>query len=598
MENNTMEDIKKVASFDDFNLSDEVAQAIKKLGFVEPTPVQIQTYEKVLSGVDVIAMAQTGTGKTAAFGIPLAEKLNPDKKAVQGLVPAPTRELALQVCRELTAIGEIRGIISAAIYGGASFTKQVSEIRDGAQIVVGTPGRVLDHIRRGTISFSALEMLVLDEADEMLSMGFEKEISEIIDSLPKERQTMLFSATIPDDIRRLTVRYLDDAAIVSVSGDNIAAKEISHFVYLITGEGRPKDMVKVIEAERPESAIIFCNTRDETQVLAKFLQNAGYNADWLNSDLSQKEREHVMARTRSGKITFLVATDVAARGIDVSHLSHVMNYTFPESLEVYVHRTGRTGRMGRSGSAVSLIAPRDIGNLYYLRLTYKICPVEKMLASEGSEERDTELNRLHGLRKELTKPVDDAFSCLARRLLQDVHSERIVAGLLKHYFKKSKVVEDGGKKKKQPPATEVATEKMTKTKAPPAPVAAEPKDDGAKRGRPTLAPKKTRGSADTATSKTKPKAKPTAPAHEKTKKEESAKNEIYIDAGRKDGLRITPLVKQLVEATGIPRSAIGKVRMLTRSTFISVPQEHVKTVLAALQNIEVEGHKLKAEPAK
>lgn len=592
-----MEDIKKVTSFDDLNLSDEVAQALKKLGFVKPTPVQVQTYEKVLSGADVIAMAQTGTGKTAAFGIPLAEKLNPDKKAVQGLVLAPTRELALQVCRELTAIGEIRGIVSAAVYGGASFTKQVSEIRDGAQIVVGTPGRVLDHIRRGTISFSALEMLVLDEADEMLSMGFEKEISEIIDSLPKERQTMLFSATIPDDIRRLTVRYLDDdPAIVSVSGDNIAAKEISHFVYLVTGEGRPKDMVKIIEAERPESAIIFCNTRDETQVLAKFLKNAGYNADWLNSDLSQNEREHVMARTRSGKITFLVATDVAARGIDVSHLSHVMNYTFPESLESYVHRTGRTGRMGRSGAAISLIAPRDIGNLYYLRLTYKIYPVEKTLSSEGSEERVTELNRLQELRKTDAKPVDEAFTCLARRLLQDVHSERIVAGLLKHYFDKPTATADSGAKAKQAPVAPAADAQKTKTLTPPAPI----KDSGAKKERPTVAPKKSKPPTDAPSSKTKPKseAKPKTSAKEKTDTEESTKNEIYIDAGRKDGLRITPLVKQLVEATRVPRSAIGKVRMLTRSTFISVPQEHAKTVLAALQDIEVDGRKLKAEPAK
>jgi ATP-dependent RNA helicase DeaD len=444
---------------------------------------------------------------------------------------------------------------------------------------------VLDHIRRGTISFSALEMLVLDEADEMLSMGFEKEISEIIDALPKKRQTLLFSATIPDDIRRLTTRYLDDAAIVSVSGDNIAAKEISHFVYLVSGEGRPKDMIKVIEAERPDSAIIFCNTREETQVLAKFLKNAGYNADWLNSDLSQKEREYVMARTRSGKITFLVATDVAARGIDVSHLSHVMNYTFPESLEVYVHRTGRTGRMGRSGAAVSLIAPRDIGNLYYLRLTYKIYPVEKMLTDDASDDRIAELNQLQDLRKAYSKPVDKAFSCLARRLLQDVHSERIVAGLLKHYFE----THEGAKK-----------EDVTKTKKP----SSAPKAQEAlvKKERPTVAPKKTKPAVESESPQPKTKTKPggsDTPIKKGTSdKEKGNKNELYVDAGRKDGLRITTLVKQLVETTGIPRAAIGKVRMLTRSTFISVPEEHVKEVLSALKNIEIDGRKLKAEPAK
>ena len=291
-----------LATFEEFGLYPEVGEAIRKLGFEEPTPVQARTYAEVMSGEDVIVMAQTGTGKTAAFGIPFAQKLDPDKKEIQALVLTPTRELALQVGRECDAIGKGRGFSCAAIYGGASFTKQVDEVRAGAQILAGTPGRVLDHMRRGTIRFDTLKIVVLDEADEMLSMGFEKEISAIMEGLPKQRQSMLFSATIPDDIQRLAGRYMENAKVISVSGDAVAAAEIAHYVYLVSGMERPRDLVKVLEAERPSSAIIFCNTRDETQLVAKYLKGAGYNAAWINSDLSQADREKVMNATRAGKI--------------------------------------------------------------------------------------------------------------------------------------------------------------------------------------------------------------------------------------------------------------------------------------------------------
>jgi len=583
-------------TFEEFDLYPEVAEAIAKLGFEAPTPVQSRTFADVMGGGDVVVMAQTGTGKTAAFGIPLAQKLDPKGKRVQALVLTPTRELALQVAREVTAIGKGRGFSAAAVYGGASFTKQVEEIKHGAQIVAGTPGRVLDHMRRRTIRFDGIQVLVLDEADEMLSMGFEKELSEIIEGLPKKRQNMLFSATIPDDIQRLAGRYMSEATRISVSGDAVAAAEISHYVYLVSGLGRVKDLVRVLEVERPDSAIIFCNTRDETQAVARFLKESGYNADWINSDLSQAERERVMQATRKGKLKFMVATDVAARGIDISHLSHVINYSFPESLEVYVHRTGRTGRLGRHGAAVSLITPQDIGNLYFLRLTYKIFPVEKMLPDSEQDAKTMELKRLEVLRAAVLGQPDGEFTGLARRVLQDMHAEEIVAGLLKGHFDKPDEPVQAAPPPPEPvrePEKKPEPEKKAepKPKVPPKPKAkAEKKAEPKKK-----VPPKPKAKAE---KKAEPKKKP-APKKEKADEpEEEAAREIYVDAGRKDGLRISTLMKDIVERTGLARSALGRVRMLTRSTFIAVPEKHFKKVLAAVKKVEVDGRKLKAEPAE
>lgn len=611
MENINSEGIT-LESFSDFNLSKEVAQAIEKLGFKDPTPVQSRTFKEVMAGNDVIAMAQTGTGKTAAFGIPIAEKIDPELGHVQALALVPTRELALQVCRELGSIGGGRGIRSVAVYGGASFTNQVTDVKNGAQIVAGTPGRVLDHIRRGTISFDGVHMLVLDEADEMLSMGFEKEISEIIESLPKKRQTLLFSATIPADIARLTKRYMDDAEVISVSGDVVGAQAVSHFVYLVSGQGQPMDMVKVIEVERPSSAIIFCNTREETQVLAKYLQKEGYNADWLNSDLSQSERERVMSQTRSGKIKFLVATDVAARGIDVSHLSHVMNYSFPESLEIYVHRTGRTGRMGKAGSAVSLIRPQDIGNLYYLRLTYKIHPVEKTLPDTKAALKTAELDRMQKLRDRFTGGVDKEFANLSKRLITDVRAERIVAGMLQHYFQS---MNGAGAQGEEVPRVEKKEGPAEHREARPNPGRDEEKKVEGD-GEPAPAQNKTsvappdRPSVRERTPSKQPPAPPRmreVPRHSEPARgskssmpprETGSESEIYIDAGRKDGLRIAFLMNEIMRLTGIPRTALGKVRMLTRSAFIAVPDDHYESVLEALGKIEIDGRRLNAEPAE
>jgi ATP-dependent RNA helicase DeaD len=423
-------------TFDALSLGADVKRAVDALGYTHPTPVQLSVYEPACRGKNLVVQARTGTGKTAAFGLPIIDKLVRGGVAkVQALILTPTRELALQVSRELVQLAQFRGTKVMAIYGGAPMGKQIDELAAGAQIVVGTPGRVLDHLRRGTLDPSHVRIFVLDEADEMLSMGFAKELHAIVETLPKERQGLFFSATIPPDIERMAVSQLKDPEFVTLSSDQIGALSIDHFIYMRGLGDKRKDLVRILEVENPESAIVFCNTKDETERLAEVLQNKGYEADWLNGDLEQSQRERVMAATREGKLRFLVATDVAARGIDISHLTHVINADFPESAEQYVHRTGRTGRAGKTGTAISLVGPKDIGNLYILRLTYKIRPIEKQLPNAADlktrSEHDLVATFADAFGKAVPHPDDLA---LARRLLTHVESEEIIAGLLRTYL--------------------------------------------------------------------------------------------------------------------------------------------------------------------
>ena len=421
-------------TFDALPLSAEIRRAVDELGFTHPTPVQLAVYEPAVASSDLVVQARTGTGKTAAFGLPLVDRLvDPARAVPQVLVLGPTRELALQISRELSNLTRHKPISCVAIYGGAAMQPQIDALRAGAQIIVGTPGRVLDHLERGTLATKSLRILVLDESDEMLSMGFLPQITRIMEQLPASRQTLLFSATLPPDVKRIADSRLTDPVFITLSGDHVGALSIRHFVYRSRG-AKPDELVQVIQAEAPESAIVFCNTRDQTKRIASALKRAGYAADWLNADLSQSDREKVMHATREGKLRFLVATDVAARGIDISHLTHVINADFPESTENYVHRTGRTGRAGRTGTAISLIAPQDVGNLYMLRLTYKIFPIERELPSlrELSSRREADL--VSSLAEDLGTALRAEDLSLARRVLQSDAAEAIVAGLLREHL--------------------------------------------------------------------------------------------------------------------------------------------------------------------
>ncbi|MBN2341352.1 MAG: DEAD/DEAH box helicase [Deltaproteobacteria bacterium] len=625
-------------TFTDFQLKPEILTSIQKMGFAEPTPVQSQCFECAMSGVDAVIMAQTGTGKTAAFGLPVVQRLNMDSKVVQALILVPTRELALQVSKEISAIGDELGAKCIPVYGGTSFSNQVREYEAGAQIVVGTPGRILDHIKRKTISFAGLKTVVLDEADEMLSMGFEKELQEIMEALPVARQTLLFSATIPDDIRRLAGKYMNEFVVISVSGDAVGATEISHFVYLVSGMGRVTDLVRVIDEERPGSAIIFCNTKEETQFVCNSLCDNGYHSKAISSDLSQAEREKVLGAIRENKIQFLVATDVAARGIDISHLSHVINFSFPDSLERYIHRTGRTGRQGKHGAAISLITPHDIGNLYMLRLTYKIFPVEKKLPEVANKGLQDELAMLDYFRSSVAgTEVKEQYYRLATRLLHATDAQFLMGNLLQQLFddgeiktpaphKKQPTVPANQVKKPQPASQNIRESRPAKPEAAQEAVAAktavpEQKSRSNEKSKEQLAPKtpsispKQNDRNDVKKKKDEPKSAIRGGDIASLEKSEeqlinsrtsivpdftdaNASTDIYMDAGRKDGLKISSLMKEIVEKTRLQRTDIGKVRMLTRSTFINVPNVHCQAVFEMLSKIEVDGRKVTVEYAQ
>lgn len=418
-------------SFADMGLPESLRQAIKERGYAAPTPVQAAVYTPATEGKDCVVQARTGTGKTAAFGMPLiGSRVRARKQACQALILCPTRELALQITKELQALAQGSELNVVSVYGGAPMQPQIDALANGPHIVVGTPGRVLDHLKRQTLHVQDLRAFVLDECDEMLSMGFLPQIDDVWQQLPKGHQTLLFSATLPKEVSRIAETRLRQPEFITLSGDHIGALSIQHFVYISHGN-KVGDLLQIIDVEDPESAIIFCNTKDETKRVAKALQDRGFAADWLNADLGQSDRERVMRATQESKLRFLVCTDVAARGIDISHLTHVINFDFPDSSEQYVHRTGRTGRAGRMGTAISLVSPTAIGDLYYLRLKYKIHPVERALPTQQERQTREEADVIASVSLKYAAPhPEHPYRKIARRLLTHDDAEAIIAGLL------------------------------------------------------------------------------------------------------------------------------------------------------------------------
>lgn len=364
------------------NLPQDVRKGVEELGWTAPTPVQERVIPLMREGRDLIVQARTGSGKTGAFGIPIACAVDTERPVTQALVLAPTRELAVQVAGEVETLGRHRGIRTLPIYGGVAYGPQVEGLERGAHVVVGTPGRMLDHIRAGRLDLSNLRILVFDEADELLSLGFWPDMREIHSHLPGERQSCLFSATIPERVRALSRVFLTEPEFVSLSEGQVAPSEIEHYYCVTPASEKEANLVRILEDQDPESAIIFCNTKDDVRYVTSYLRRRGFDADQISGDLSQAAREEVMRRIKSGELKYLVATDVAARGIDISDLSHVISYSAPSSPEVYVHRTGRTGRAGKAGVAISLVSGFDIGNFKYLQNVNRIEIQEMPIPSE------------------------------------------------------------------------------------------------------------------------------------------------------------------------------------------------------------------------
>ena len=363
-----------MTSFETLGIRAEILRALGELGFEKPTPVQEKTIPHLLAGDgDMVALAQTGTGKTAAFGIPLLERLEPQQRQVQALVLAPTRELCVQIAKDLKHFSSyLPGVGVVAVYGGASIRDQITGIRRGANVVVATPGRLIDLLEREALSLAAVRTVVLDEADEMLNMGFVEDITTILQHTPPEKRTWLFSATMGPDVRRIAMQYMHDAQEVSVGGGNKANADITHQYAVVMARDRYIALKRFVDADPAMFAIIFCRTKQETQELAEHLTKDGYNADALHGDLSQQQRDRVMARYRARNLQLLVATDVAARGIDVSNITHVVHFDLPGEVESYTHRSGRTGRAGKTGISLSIIGVRDVQKVRSLEHRLKV----------------------------------------------------------------------------------------------------------------------------------------------------------------------------------------------------------------------------------
>jgi ATP-dependent RNA helicase DeaD len=349
-------------TYQDSALRDDVKKAVAELGFITPTPVQAAAIPAIMeSDRDLVALARTGTGKTAGFGLPLVNDIDVETKGVQALILCPTRELCLQIAKDLTAYSKYRkGVKVCAVYGGAPIMHQVREIKAGAQIVVGTPGRTLDMINRKKLKVDQLKRVVLDEADEMLNMGFQEELNGILGATPDEKQTLLFSATMPKEAKKISRDYMTDPAEISVGHSDVSNSKVVHQYYKVRASDRFSLLRLLIELDPDMYAVIFCRTRREVNGVAEDLRYAGHAADALHGDMSQAQRDDVMRRFRNGRIKLLVATDVAARGLDVQDLTHVINYNLPDAPEVYVHRSGRTGRAGKEGTAISIVTGKEV----------------------------------------------------------------------------------------------------------------------------------------------------------------------------------------------------------------------------------------------
>src|SRR5438132_2504241 len=347
-------------------LSETALRAVAAAGFEAPTPIQERAIPVMMAGRDLVAQAQTGTGKTAAFALPMSEWIDPDRPVPQALVLAPTRELAIQVAEAIYTLGRHRGLRALPIYGGQPIDRQLRSLRRGVHVIVGTPGRLLDHLRRGTLDLSAVRLVVLDEADEMLAMGFIEDVEAILQELPTERQTALYSATIPPPIAALSRKYLKNPQRVTIEAAQRTVSLTRQTYYEVMPAHKVDALARILDMETPGSTIVFCRTRREVDELGEALRARGYTAESLHGEMGQPERDRVMRRFREGQADLLIATDVAARGLDIESVTHVVNYDIPWDADAYIHRIGRTGRAGRAGEAITLISPRERRQLYLI----------------------------------------------------------------------------------------------------------------------------------------------------------------------------------------------------------------------------------------
>ncbi len=424
-----MENFKKLG------LSANAIEALRKKGYEEPTPIQEKIIPLILEDEkDVIGQAQTGTGKTAAFGLPLIEKISAKTKTVQAIILTPTRELAIQVAEEINSLKGKKRLNIAPIYGGQSIEVQLRKLKKGVQIVVGTPGRIMDHLNRKTLKIDNLSYFVLDEADEMLNMGFLEDIEEILKYTNKDKRVLLFSATMPDRILKVVKTYMRDYEFVKISKEHIATDLTDQIYFEVNESDKFEALCRIVDVEPAFYGLVFCRTKVKVEEVANRLIDRGYDAEALHGDISQHQRERILSKFKNRRINILVATDVAARGLDINDLTHVINYSLPEDPNFYVHRIGRTGRAGKEGTAITFVTPAEYRRLVYIKKVSK-SSIRKEKLPEVKEIIKAKIDRLKSELFEISESnINENYLNIAKTLLKDSEPEKLVASLLKYSF--------------------------------------------------------------------------------------------------------------------------------------------------------------------
>lgn len=538
--------------FNELNLSKEVQKAIDDMGFEEASPIQSAAIPFLLEGRDVIGQAQTGTGKTVAFGIPAIEKIDTKKNETQVLILCPTRELCLQVSEEITKLGKYKkGINIQPIYGGQSIERQIQGLKRGAHVVIGTPGRIIDHLERKTLKLNSIELFVLDEADEMLNMGFVEDIEFILETTPKEKQTVFFSATMPRQILELTSKYQNKPEYVKVVHNELTVPNIEQIYFEVKESNKLEALSRLMDINNIKLGLIFCNTKKRVDELVEQLQSRGYSTDALHGDMRQGQRENVMKRFKAGNIELLVATDVAARGIDVDNIEVVINYDIPYDEESYVHRIGRTGRAGKIGKAFTFVGSRDMYKLRDIQkyAKTKIASQKVPLLNEVEEMRTSEY--MSKIKNVIENEKIDKYVKIIEKFIdeEELVTTDIAAALLKLSLGLSDTKKD-----------EFAVSDMPRY------------GDRDRSERFERSGKRNLGGA-------------------------SGISRLFISVGHNDNVSPKNILGAIAGETGIPGNQVGEIDIYDKFSFVEVPNEYTKQILDIMNGAQIKGKRVSVEVA-
>ena len=523
--------------FEEMGLSEEIQKAVRYMGFEEASPIQAKAIPAMISGIDLIGQAQTGTGKTAAFGIPILEKVDPKLKKLQAIVLCPTRELAIQVADEIRNLSRyMHGIKVLPIYGGQDIVKQIRSLKSGTQIVIGTPGRVMDHMRRKTMKLDFVHTVVLDEADEMLNMGFREDIEFVLSGVPEERQTVLFSATMPKPIMEITKKFQNNAKVIKVTKKELTVPNIEQYYYDVKPKKKEEVLSRLLDIYSPRLSVVFCNTKKQVDLLVNAILGRGYFAAGLHGDMKQEQRDRVMQGFRTGKTEILVATDVAARGIDVDEVEAVFNYDLPQDDEYYVHRIGRTGRAGREGRAFSFVSGKEV---YKLKEIQRYCKT-KIYAQKVPSLNDVANTKMENILDDVERVIEqEDLDMMINAIEERVNNSEFTAMDMAAAFLKicCGMTEDNKN-------TEENDWEFGDTGA---------GEDGMVR--------------------------------------------LFINIGKKQRVRPGDILGAIAGESGMDGKLIGTIDMYDKYTFVEVPREYAREVLNAMKNVKIKGKTVAVEPA-